>query len=593
MRGDGPGERERSMGRVMIPINPLSPAGGGMGMRGGLAGGGREFFFSMVRLSAEFRQMTTDFLVIGAGVAGLSFALRAAGHGTVTVLAKGSLGESNTAWAQGGIAIVLPESERENGDSVDSHVADTLNAGAGLCHEAVVREIVREGAATVEDLTSYGVVFDREDGHFQLGKEGGHSHRRVLHTRDTTGLEVARGLIESARRNPNITLLEDHFAIDLITTSKLGAVADDRILGAYVLDSKRNEVMVMRSDRVVLATGGCGKVYLYTTNPDCSTGDGVAMAWRAGAAIANMEFIQFHPTCFYNPAATGPEARSFLVSEAVRGEGGVLINAKGDDFTLQSDPRGSLAPRDIVARAIDRELKRTGAPCVFLDVTHRPKGFMAERFPYIYENLLKYGLDCEKQPIPVVPAAHYQCGGVVTRVNGRTGIAGLYALGEVACTGLHGANRLASNSLLEGNVMARLAVTDMLTRFPPGRTPPEPPPIPAWEAGNATEADELVVIYHNWDEIRRLMWDYVSIVRTDNRLRRAAARLRNLEKEVREFYWGHRVNTDILELRNLVDTASLVVECAVRRKESRGLHFTLDHPSPSERFLSDTVVRKF
>ncbi|MCF7675572.1 MAG: L-aspartate oxidase, partial [Akkermansiaceae bacterium] len=527
--------------------------------------------------------MTTDFLVIGAGVAGLSFALRAAGHGTVAVLAKGSLYESNTAWAQGGIAIVLPESERENGDSVDSHVADTLDAGAGLCQEAVVREIIREGAATVEDLAAYGVVFDREDGHFQLGKEGGHSHRRVLHTRDTTGLAVARGLIESARRHPNITLLERHFAIDLITTSKLGAVADDRILGAYVLDSKRNEVMVMRSDRVVLATGGCGKVYLYTTNPDCSTGDGVAMAWRAGAAIANMEFIQFHPTCFYNPAATGPEARSFLVSEAVRGEGGVLINGKGDDFTKQSDPRGSLAPRDIVARAIDRELKRTGAPCVFLDVTHRPKGFMADRFPYIHENLLKFGLDCAKQPIPVVPAAHYQCGGVVTGVNGRTGIAGLYALGEVACTGLHGANRLASNSLLEGNVMARLAVTDVFTRFPPGRTPPEPPPIPAWEAGNATEADELVVIYHNWDEIRRLMWDYVSIVRTDNRLRRAATRLRNLEKEVREFYWGHRANTDILELRNLVDTASLIVECAVRRKESRGLHFTLDHPSPSER----------
>jgi L-aspartate oxidase len=344
---------------------------------------------------------------------------------------------------------------------------------------------------------------------------------------------------------------------------------------------------------VVLAAGGCGKVYLYTTNPDSATGDGVALAWRAGAAIANMDFIQFHPTCFYNPAADGPEARSFLVSEAVRGEGGILVNGKGEDFTKQSDPRGSLAPRDIVARAIDRELKRTGTPCVFLDVTHKPKGFMAERFPYIYENLLKFGLDCETQPIPVVPAAHYQCGGAVTRVNGRTGISGLYAVGEVACTGLHGANRLASNSLLEGNAMARLALTDMLARYPLGKRPPAPPAIPVWEAGNTAEPDELVVIYHNWDEIRRLMWDYVSIVRTDNRLRRAAARLRNLEKEVREFYWGHTVNTDILELRNLVTTASLIVECAVRRKESRGLHFTLDHPHTSDRFLGDTVLRKF
>jgi L-aspartate oxidase len=537
--------------------------------------------------------MVADFLVIGAGIAGLSFALRAARHGTVTVLAKGDLLDSNTAWAQGGIAIVLPEAGRDAGDSVGSHVADTLDAGAGLCQEAVVRRIIGEGAATVEDLVAHGVEFDRREGGFELGKEGGHSHRRVLHTRDTTGLAVARALLEQAAREPNITLLERHFAIDLITTARLGAVADDRVVGAYVLDTAANAVRVFRSDRVVLATGGCGKVYLYTTNPDSATGDGVAMAWRAGAAIANMEFVQFHPTCFYNPAASGPAARSFLVSEAVRGEGGVLINAKGEDFTKTSDPRGSLAPRDIVARAIDRELKRTGAACVYLDVTHKPKGFMAGRFPHIHGTLLGFGLDCEREPIPVVPAAHYQCGGVVTSVCGRTGISGLYAIGEVACTGLHGANRLASNSLLEGNVMARLAVDDILGRYPPGNKPPEPPPVPPWEAGNTTEPDELVVIYHNWNEIRRLMWDYVSIVRTDNRLRRAASRLRNLEKEVREFYWGHRVNTDILELRNLVDTASLVVECAVRRKESRGLHFTLDYPEPSERFRADTVVRKF
>ncbi|RYD20376.1 MAG: L-aspartate oxidase, partial [Verrucomicrobiaceae bacterium] len=434
---------------------------------------------------------------------------------------------------------------------------------------------------------------DKEDGHFQLGKEGGHSHRRILHARDTTGREIARALIETARKTPNITLLEDHFVIDLINTDRLGAAVDERVIGAYVLDMKTNEVKVFRSDRVVLAAGGCGKVYLYTTNPDSATGDGVALAWRAGASIANMEFIQFHPTCFYNPGATGPEARSFLVSEAVRGEGGILINAKGEDFTRRIDPRGSLAPRDIVARAIDREIKRTGAPCVYLDVTHKPKGFMKERFPYIYQTLLKFGLDCETQPIPVVPAAHYQCGGVLTDVNGKTSVRGLYAIGEVACTGLHGANRLASNSLLEGNVVARRALDDLMRHHPPGKAVPEAPPIPPWEHGDTAEPDELVVIYHNWDEIRRLMWDYVSIVRTDNRLRRATARLRNLKKEVREFYWGHRVNADILELRNLVAVAGLIVECATRRKESRGLHYTLDHPNSDEKLCTDTVIRKF
>ena len=537
--------------------------------------------------------MTADFLVIGAGIAGLSFALRAARHGSVIVVTKGDLYESNTAWAQGGIASVLSEAQRDAGDSNESHVADTLDAGAGLCREAAVRTIIGEGAAAIEDLVNYGVAFDREDDHFQLGKEGGHSHRRILHARDTTGREVARALIEAARGNPNITLLENHFVIDLITTAKLGAAVDDRVVGAYVLMTDTNEVKVFRSDRIVLAAGGCGKVYLYTTNPDSATGDGVALGWRAGAAIANMEFIQFHPTCFYNPGATGPEARSFLVSEAVRGEGGILINAKGEDFTKKIDPRGSLAPRDIVARAIDREIKRTGATCVYLDVTHKPRGFMKERFPYIYETLLKFGLDCETQPIPVVPAAHYQCGGVLTDVNGKSSIRGLYAVGEVGCTGLHGANRLASNSLLEGNVVARRALDEIMRLHPPGRLAMVPPAIPEWEHGDTAEPDELVVIYHNWDEIRRLMWDYVSIVRTDNRLRRATARLRNLKKEVREFYWGHRVNADILELRNLVAVAGLIVECAVRRKESRGLHHTLDHPQSDERLCHDTILRKF
>ncbi|MFZ9937779.1 MAG: L-aspartate oxidase [Luteolibacter sp.] len=537
--------------------------------------------------------MTADFLVIGAGIAGLSFALRAARHGSVTVLTKGDAYQSNTAWAQGGIASVLDETQRDRGDTVDRHVADTLDAGAGLCKETAVRTIIGEGAQAIRDLTGHGVSFDRDDGHFELGKEGGHSHRRILHAKDTTGREIAHALIEAARKTPNITLLEHHFAIDLITTSKLGAVAEDRVLGAYVLDQKTGEVRVFRSDRVVLAAGGCGKVYLYTTNPDSATGDGVALGWRAGASVANMEFIQFHPTCFYNPAASGPEARSFLVSEAVRGEGGVLINSKGEDFTKKSDPRGSLAPRDIVARAIDRELKRTAAPCVYLDVTHKPQGFMRERFPYIHGTLLKYGLDCETQPIPVVPAAHYQCGGVLTDVNGKTTVRGLFAVGEAACTGLHGANRLASNSLLEGAVVARRALDAMMRLYPPEKSAPNPPPIPEWEHGDVAEPDELVVIYHNWDEIRRLMWDYVSIVRTDNRLRRAAARLMNLKKEVREFYWGHRVTADILELRNLVSAATLIVECALRRKESRGLHFTLDHPEPEERYRCDTVIRKF
>ncbi len=537
--------------------------------------------------------MTADFLVIGAGIAGLSFALRAARHGSVVVLTKGEAYESNTAWAQGGIASVLPEALRDPGDSEELHIADTLDAGAGLCKEAAVRTIIGEGAAAIEDLVDYGVAFDREDDHFLLGKEGGHSHRRILHARDTTGLEVARALIEAARRTPNLTLLEDHFVIDLITTAKLGAVVDDRVLGAYVLETKTSEVKIFRSDRVILAAGGCGKVYLYTTNPDSATGDGVALGWRAGASVANMEFIQFHPTCFYNPGATGPEARSFLVSEAVRGEGGILINAKGEDFTKKIDPRGSLAPRDIVARAIDREIKRTGASCVYLDVTHKPKGFMKERFPYIYDTLMKFGLDCETQPIPVVPAAHYQCGGILTDVAGKTTVRGLFAVGEVGCTGLHGANRLASNSLLEGNVVARRALEEMMRLYPPGKFAPAAPEIPAWEHGDTAEPDELVVIYHNWDEIRRLMWDYVSIVRTDNRLRRATARLRNLKKEVREFYWGHRVNPDILELRNLVAVAGLIVECATRRKESRGLHYTLDHPNSDERLRADTVLRKF
>ncbi|MGB0774222.1 MAG: L-aspartate oxidase [Akkermansiaceae bacterium] len=539
------------------------------------------------------QEMQSDFLVIGCGVAGLSFAIRAAEHGTVTVLTKGKAMESNTAWAQGGISSVLPKELREKGDSVESHVEDTLDAGAGLCNEQAVRQILAEGAETIEELVSCGVEFDKESEGYSLGKEGGHSHRRILHAKDTTGREIAESLLETARQNSNIRLLEEHFAIDLITSGKLGMVSEDRVLGAYALVEKTGKVEIFRSDRVVLATGGCGKVYLYTTNPDSSTGDGVAMAWRAGARVANMEFVQFHPTCFYNPSATGAKARSFLVSEAVRGEGGILRDHEGTEFMEKYDKRKSLAPRDIVARAIDHEIKKTGAQCVYLDVTHKPKGFMQERFPHIYNTLLEFGHDCEQEPIPVVPAAHYQCGGAVTDINGRTDIRGLFAIGEVACTGLHGANRLASNSLLEGNVMARRSIKEILRLFPLDKPSPEAPAIPAWEHGDTAPPDEQVVIYHNWDEIRRLMWDYVSIVRTTNRLERAGHRLSNLRREVRDFYWGHRVTSDLLELRNLVATASLVVDCALRRKESRGIHYTLDHPDKDDAFLADTTLRRF
>ena len=535
----------------------------------------------------------TDFLVIGAGIGGLSFALRAAKVGQVTVVCKGKLADSNTSWAQGGISSVLDDAMRSEGDTLEKHIQDTLDSGAGLCDEEAVRVLVAEGRETIADLVNYGVDFDREADGYSLGKEGGHSERRILHVKDTTGKAIAEALIESARAHDNITLLEDHFAIDLVSTARLGMVTDDRVLGAYVLEKESGKVIRFRSDRVVLATGGSGKAYLYTTNPDSATGDGVAMAWRAGAKISNMEFTQFHPTCFYNPAASGVEERSFLVSEAVRGEGGILVDRNGRDFMPEYDERGSLAPRDIVARAIDQEIKKTGANCVYLDVTHKPAGFMKERFPFIYENLLKYGLDAEKDPIPVVPAAHYQCGGVLTDLSGKTTIRGLFAVGEVACTGFHGANRLASNSLLEANAIARRAFDEMMRLYPPDKEGPVAPEIAAWNYGDLTPPDELVNIYHNWDEVRRTMWDYVSIVRTENRLRRAAFRLRNLRMEVRDFYWGYRVNYEILELRNLVTVASLMVDCAKMRKESRGLHYMLDYPEKVDTKKANSTVRRF
>jgi len=527
-----------------------------------------------------------DFLVIGSGISGLSFALRAAEKGTVAVITKREAAMTNTAWAQGGIACVQSEE-----DSFDAHVADTLDAGAGLCPEPVVREIISKGPSAIDELIEWGVEFDEkmgEDGEMEvaLGREGGHTQRRVLHHKDTTGREIETKLLAAARSHKNITILEHHFAIDLITTAKLALASPPRCVGVYVLDEDSGEIITLRSDRTLLCTGGSGKVYLYTTNPDVATGDGVAMAWRAGCEIANMEFIQFHPTCLYHH-----ELKSFLITEAMRGEGAELIDREGRRFMLEYDPRGSLAPRDIVARAIDREIKKTGGPCVYLDITHKPAEYIKDRFPNIYETCLTVDLDITKQPIPVVPAAHYQCGGVKTDVNGATSLPGLWAVGEVACTGLHGANRLASNSLLEGVVVSRSALEDCLEKTPVG-TPLESITVPEWESGDVTDVDELVVIYHNWDEIRRLMWDYVSIVRTTKRLQRAATRLHNLQREVQEFYWNFRVTTELLELRNLVEIATLIVDSAARRKESRGLHYTLDHPERDDDRRQNTILSK-
>ncbi|MEK0447014.1 MAG: L-aspartate oxidase [Verrucomicrobiota bacterium] len=533
-----------------------------------------------------------DYVVIGSGIAGLSFALKAAAHGEVALVTKAERSESNTAYAQGGIACVTSAE-----DSFELHVQDTLVAGAGLCDEAVTRVIVSEGPARVRELVALGVQFDER--HIEseappartepdLTKEGGHSKRRILHARDVTGREIERALLAAIEKHPKIHVLEHHFAVDLITLSKLGFASEDRILGVYVLDEQTGEVLTLRSDRIVLATGGCGKVYLYTTNPSVATGDGVAMAWRAGARIANMEFVQFHPTCLFHP-----EARSFLISEAVRGEGARLVDAKGLPFMQRYDPRLELAPRDIVARAIDAEMKRTGARCVYLDITHQPAAFVKDRFPTIYETCLKYGIDITSQPIPVVPAAHYQCGGILTDVDGLTSIRGLYAIGEVACTGLHGANRLASNSLLEAVAVAHRCHEAIL------RTHPADPlngrnafPLPEWTSGDAQDVDELVVIYHNWDEIRRLMWDYVGIVRTTKRLQRAATRLRNLEREIQEFYWNFKVTTDLLELRNLCAVATLIVDSALMRRESRGLHYTLDFPEADPAQRRPTILRR-
>ena len=527
-----------------------------------------------------------DFLVLGSGIAGLSFALKVAPRGRVAIVTKKDRAESNTNYAQGGIAAVTSKE-----DSFELHVRDTLTAGAGLCKESVVRTIVEEGPARIAELIELGMRFSErdapaEDGgkELDLGKEGGHSKRRILHAKDVTGREIERALLNAASRQPNIEIFENHIAVDLITSRKFGLQDGNRCLGAYVFDKKGNRVWAFTAPVTLLATGGCGKVYLYTTNPDIATGDGVAMAFRAGATIANMEFVQFHPTCLYHP-----QAKSFLISEAVRGEGGVLKSLDGVEFMDAYHPLKSLAPRDVVARAIDSEMKKSGAEHVWLDITHKPARFIIERFPNIYQTCLRYGIDITKEPIPVVPAAHYQCGGVVTNVDGETDIAGLYAVGEVACTGLHGANRLASNSLLEALVCSHRAAEKVVAHS----FPPVDSQIPLWQSGDAHNPDEMVVVSHNWDEIRRCLWDYVGIVRTNKRLARAQNRLANLQQEIQEYYWNFIITSDLLELRDIATTAELIVRCAQMRPESRGLHYNLDYPGANPDWAQrDTILRK-
>ena len=527
-----------------------------------------------------------DSIVIGSGIAGLTFALKVATHGRVALITKRNLAEANTQYAQGGIAAVTKPT-----DSFDLHVADTLRAGAGLCREDVARTIVEEGPARVQELIDLGMEFTRGDSisadgerFYSLGKEGGHSKRRVLHAKDATGREVMRALLAAIERVPNIDVFEDHLAIDLVATHKLGLDGENRCVGAYVLNRDTGRVETFAAPATVLATGGCGKVYLYTTNPDVATGDGLAMAYRAGVPVSNMEFVQFHPTCLYHP-----KAKSFLVSEALRGEGAVLRDLDGNSFMESVHPMASLAPRDVVARAIDSVMKRSGADHVVLDITHKPARFIIDRFPMIYSTCQDFGIDITKEPIPVVPAAHYQCGGVVADVDGRTALAGLFAVGEVASTGLHGANRLASNSLLEGLVCAHRAAgaaIEMVTDLGDVR-------IPAWQSGAATDPDELVVVSHNWDEIRRCMWDYVGIVRTNKRLLRARKRIENLREEIRQYYWDFKVTADLLELRNIALVAELIINSALQRPESRGLHYNLDCPGHDETWMQrDTILQR-
>ena len=520
------------------------------------------------------RQHSADVLIVGAGAAGLAAALRIAERARVLVLSKDGIEGGSTNRAQGGIAAVMHPR-----DSVSRHVRDTIQAGAGLCDEEIVRFVVERGPDAIRRLIDYGLTLDRTsadaEAEFHLTREGGHTERRVLHVADRTGQAIESTLVERVLAHPDIVLLTDRVAIDVITAEKLG-MGPDRVLGAYVYNQSQQVVEVVQAAHVVLATGGASKVYLYTSNPDGATGDGIAMAWRAGCRVGNMEFNQFHPTCLYHP-----DARSFLISEAVRGEGGRLLLPDGERFMERFDPRGELASRDIVARAIDHEIKRLGVECVFLDISHRSVDYIESHFPTIRARCLAVGIDIAQDPIPVVPAAHYTCGGVIVDRFGATDVDGLYAIGETACTGLHGANRLASNSLLECMVLAESAAERILAAIADRQ--PRVPALPAWDESRVTDSDEDVVLAHNWLELRRFMWDYVGIVRTDKRLERAWRRVELLKQEVHDYYANHRVSTDLIELRNLIHVAELMVGCARSRRESRGLHYTLDYPETSER----------
>ncbi len=527
-------------------------------------------------------KITTDFLVIGTGIAGLSYALKVAEHGTVALVTKLNIENTATQLAQGGIAAVFSEE-----DSFSSHAEDTMVAGAHLSDPEIVDLVVKAGPEAINDLINWGVKFSRKnDELYDLTREGGHSHRRILHAKDATGKEIERALVEAVLKHPNITLYQNHIAVDLITENKVSRkkLIHNRCIGAYILDTDKRKVTTFGARFTVLATGGAGKVYFYTCNPDIATGDGIAIGWRAGADVANMEFMQFHPTTLYHP-----KAKSFLISEAVRGEGGILRREDGYAFMSDYHHLKDLAPRDIVARAIDSEMKKSGAGCVLLDITHKGADFIKHHFPMIYETCLGFGIDMTKEAIPVVPATHYLCGGLCVDDKSETNIRNLFAIGEVSCTGLHGANRLASNSLLEGIVFAKLAAEISLSRLEE-QHPPNPP-IPQWDCGNATDSDEEVIVAHNWDEIRRCMWNYVGIVRSDKRLQRALNRILLIQKEIDEYYWNFLLTSDLIELRNITTVARLIVQSALSRHESRGLHYTIDYPELDDKnFNRDSII---
>jgi len=531
----------------------------------------------------------SDYLIIGSGIAGLSFALKAASVGTVTIVTKKEKMDTSTNFAQGGMASVLDPM-----DSFELHIEDTLESGAGLCKEDIVRLVVTNAPAMIHELISLGVNFSRNStqaDRLDLTREGGHSRRRIVHTEDLTGQEVERALLHNVELNKNIEIYENHMAIDLITTSKFtkrgisSNETEETCWGAYVLDIATGEAKSFLAGVTVLATGGAGKVYLYTTNPDIATGDGVAIGYRAGAKIANMEFVQFHPTCLYHPLE-----KNFLISESLRGEGARLIDKRANHFMEHYHSLQDLATRDIVARSIDAELKKSGDECVYLDISHRDADFIRTRFPHIYKRCLELNIDITKEPIPVVPAAHYMCGGIVTDTRGKTNIHNLYALGEVACTGLHGANRLASNSLIEALVFAHFAFEDSVTVLTE-KGDQRCPPAPLWDSGSATDSDESVVVSHNWDEVRRLMWNYVGIVRTNKRLTRAMTRIGVIQQEIKDYYWDFTITGDLLELRNIATVAELIITSATMRKESRGLHYNLDYPDRDDaNWRHDTVI---